>query len=140
VGPWSGTAPLYGKLTYVGEQSKPTPSVIFHSGATPPEGLFLPFESPSVSYLNDSVVQPRVFGISQEEQVRVLRALASSSLAQAGTSASWALVLVQVEGEQRRRAEWLMDRAICKQIVRLIAGALSDGNSQGKQSLSRMPL
>jgi len=135
---WSKEAPLYGKLTYVGPREKPTQSVIFHAGASSPEGLFQPFQSPGVSYLNDTLVKPRRFSITAEEQARILATLSSSGFDQDSERATWSLVLVQVDGEQHRGVEWLMDRATCKKIVQLIGGSLSDENSAGKDSLPRM--
>jgi len=137
---WSQDASLYGKLTYIGPQEKPTRTTIFHAGDAAPEGLFQQFQSPHVDYTNDRIVSPMSFAISHQEQVRILTGLASLSLGKNSPEAAWALVMVQVDGSKFRGDEWLLDHESCKLVVQVLSRSLEEGNKAGKLALSRIPL
>ena len=78
LGSWTPGLPLFGKLTYIGPQEKPTPTVIFHP-PNPAAGyeLFQRHQSDKVKYTNDLTGNEQVIDLTAEEQTAVLKNLAA---------------------------------------------------------------
>ena len=138
---WSADLPLHGKLTYLGDQEKPVPSVFFHSvGMTAGYEIFIPHQSKSVRYSNDTVGNARHFIFTRQEQAAILGNLAPIMPGDATPNPRWALVMVQPSPSGSRSIEWFLNDTLARQIVDAITRALAPENQLGKRILSQVPL
>jgi hypothetical protein len=138
---WSADLPLHGKLTYLGDQEKPVPSVFFHLGVTTAGyETFIPHQSKGVRYSNDTLGNARHFAISKQEQAAILANLATITPGDPPPTPRWALVVVQIAPSGPRAIEWLLNDARARQVVNAITRALAPENEAGRLILSQVPL
>jgi hypothetical protein len=138
---WPANLPLHAKITYLGDQEKPVPSVFFHSAGTATGyEVFVPCQSEGVDYSNDTVGNAGHFFISKQEQSSVLANLAAITPVSPPGAPRWAFVMVQISPSGPRSIEWLTQDGGARQIVNAITRGLASENELGRQILSRMPL
>lgn len=138
---WSTSLPLNGKITYLGDQEKPVPSVFF--GPAVPASVyevFQRFQSANIDYSNDTAGNAKHFVIDSQEQAAILTNLADIIPGDPPVKPRWALVMVQIAPSGPRAIEWFLNDGLARQVVNAIGRSLAPENTLGKQILSQMPL
>jgi hypothetical protein len=133
--------PLQVKVTYVGVQSKPLPTVVFstfhHLIAM---DWFTRLRRPGLHYQNDEVALWN-FSVTPEEMFRVVEALAAPDLLRDDRDvADPALSLMIVIKQSRlgdHEFEALFDRSRCRVLMDAIWGAVAPTNSLGASVLDQ---
>ena len=139
---WPNQFSLYGKLTYVGPQEKPTPSLVFHEhDAVYDYLIFEDHQQSGSDYGNDLVGNAQTLLISADEKTAILRQLGGLGSPAPTDNPTWAFVLVQPRGvDETASVEWLVDDNFCKRIIAAIRGGLAKNNEAGQAILSRIPI
>ncbi|WP_125612936.1 hypothetical protein [Specibacter cremeus] len=125
------------KLTHVGAQKKPVPSVVFASYHHLVDmAWFVPLEDPALSYANDRA-GPFTFAVSPDEMLGVARRIAAAPFARTGRPPVLALALALREsrlGEVGR--EFILAGPAARDAVRAVTDALSPANGVGRDVMA----
>ena len=125
------------KLTFVGPQTKPIPTVVFHAeGYAPSMDAFVRFHHSGRSYQNDELPNTIQFAVSPSEFMRFLRAVKPVLTASSSSGlelVSFTVVHQSVGG--RTGEEFIIREPSVEQFYRAAMGALDPQNSNAKQGL-----
>jgi hypothetical protein len=127
------------KLTFLGPQSKPVPTVvIFVEGHVPSIEAFIPWQRSRRPYQNDDLPYTIKFAVSRVEFVRLLqteKALLTGSSPAGAEFVSFTVVVETVSGS-RAGEEFAIREPLLEQFYKTAIGAMNPDNSAARQGLS----
>jgi hypothetical protein len=125
------------KITYLGEQTKPVPTLLFGVGRTPSIAAFLKVQRSAAPYDNDTMPYTKTFTVSSEEFRRMLAAvqpIVANIAEQRPDFLSFAVLCAgnnEVVGE-----EFPISRALGEAFYRALLTAVSPDNEMAKMMLT----
>jgi hypothetical protein len=129
------------KLTYLSEQTIPTPSVVFHPFQTLPDlAAFVPFRSSGLSYTNDELPRVESFAVQLAELKAMLQAANAISAVQQGRRDGKYLSFMVVDRTpgQVKGLEVVLNKPDAVALVTALKGAASPGNGLAVQVLGSL--
>ena len=128
------------KITYLGEQSKPIATVVFHSsGHKANMEKFAKFHRESELYTNDEMPYTRFFAVTPHEFSDVLasleRVLSDPSVSRGPDFLSF--TILREEGYNIEGHEFRIGSAAGKNFFRAVLEALNEDNELGRQTLQK---
>lgn len=128
------------KITYLGEQTKPIATVVFHTaGCDLVMKDFAPLHSAHELYTNDELPYTRFFIVTPYEFSEILRSvppvLSDPALFRGGDFLSFTILRKGAAGTEGR--EFKIGRAAGKSFFQAILNALGKDNDAGKQILQK---
>ncbi len=126
------------KLTFLGPQSKPIPTVVFFiEGHSPLMDAFVPFHRSRRPYENDDLPYTVKFAVSPAEFVRLLRTEKGLLAGSSSSGAEFLSFTVVVETPSGRAGEeFTIREPLLKEFYQTAIGAMNPDKLAARQSLS----
>ncbi len=127
------------KLTYLSEQTKPIPTVVFGSFSVLPSlAPFKPFEKRGHDYGNDALSRVEHFSVGLAELKAMLQKANTIPAVQRGSQSGTVLSFGVVDSApgSTKGLQVILDRADAQALVAALQGAALPGNAAAKQTLS----
>jgi hypothetical protein len=126
-----------GKLTFLGPQTKPVPTVVFSAeNHTPAIQAFVPFHLSRRPYQNDDLPYTVTFMVSRTEFMRLLKAVRPLVVMPGSGSDLISFTVVHESPNGKSGGEFMIKESLAEAFYRAAIGALSADNVAGQKALS----
>ncbi|HYZ85038.1 MAG TPA: hypothetical protein VE621_11575 [Bryobacteraceae bacterium] len=122
------------KLTYLGEQEKPIPTIVFAvEGHTPVMVRFLNVQSSKRPYDNDELPYTKTFHVSLAELRRILNSIRPLLVDQSRRPDYLSFTIIAGAGDAMLGGEYAISRDQGRPLLSAISEGLSPENKEGRQ-------